>query len=102
MKISVIQMNSQDDKAKNIADAEALIRKAVAEDKSDLVVLPETFTYMGGTVESRRAHAETFPDGEAPVVGGDGLAEFPGGNHQHPSGGCRARRSGGARIESRG
>lgn len=65
MKISVIQMNSQDDKAKNIADAEALIRKAVAEDKSDLVVLPETFTYMGGTVESRRAHAETFPDGEA-------------------------------------
>ena len=65
MKISVIQMNSQDDKAKNIADAEALIRKAVSEDKSDLVVLPETFTYMGGTVESRRAHAETFPDGEA-------------------------------------
>lgn len=65
MKISVIQMNSQDDKAKNIADAENLIRKAVAEDKSDLVVLPETFTYMGGTIESRRANAETFPDGEA-------------------------------------
>ncbi len=65
MKISVIQMNSQDDKAKNIADAEAFVRKAVAEDKSDLVVLPETFTYMGGTVESRRANAETFPDGEA-------------------------------------
>ena len=41
-------------------------------------------------------------DDRTPVVGGDGLAEFSGGNHQHPSGGCRARRSGGVRIESRG
>ena len=65
MKIVTIQMNSQDDKAENLRQATALIERAVAEEKPDLVVLPETFTYMGGTPESRRRNAETFPDGEA-------------------------------------
>jgi nitrilase len=64
MKIATLQMNTQDDKAANIRQAIALIDAAVAAEQPDLVVLPETFTYMGGTVESRRANAETFPEGE--------------------------------------
>ena len=65
MKIACLQMNTQDDKAANIAQAVALIEEAVPAEKPDLVVLPETFTYMGGTHQSRMAAAETFPDGEA-------------------------------------
>jgi len=65
MKVASLQMNTRDDKAENIRQAISLIDAAVAAEHPDLVVLPETFTYMGGTVESRRANAETFPDGEA-------------------------------------
>ncbi|ESR27020.1 carbon-nitrogen hydrolase family protein [Lutibaculum baratangense] len=65
MKIATLQMNTQDDKAANIAQAVSLIETAVEAERPDLVVLPETFTYMGGTHESRMAAAETFPDGEA-------------------------------------
>ncbi|TCT13399.1 nitrilase [Tepidamorphus gemmatus] len=65
MKVASLQMNSQDDKAANIAQAISLIEQAVRHDRPDLVLLPETFAYMGGNAESRRANAETFPDGEA-------------------------------------
>lgn len=65
MRISVIQMNSQADKAKNIEDALHLIKAAVSADKPDLVVLPETFAHMGGGAAMRRANAETFPEGTA-------------------------------------
>ncbi|MEG9883189.1 MAG: carbon-nitrogen hydrolase family protein [Hyphomicrobiales bacterium] len=65
MKISVIQMNSQADKAKNIEDASHLIKAAASEDKPDLVVLPENFAHIGGTAATRRANAETFPEGTA-------------------------------------
>src|SRR6218665_3951947 len=40
MKIGVVQMNSGSDKAKNVADAERLVRCVAAQDKPDLVVLP--------------------------------------------------------------
>ena len=65
MKVSLIQMNSQDDKAANLEQAERLVTAAVEEDNPDLVILPETFTYMSGNVEGERAAAERFPDGEA-------------------------------------
>lgn len=65
MKVASLQMNTRDDKAENIRQAVSLIEAAVTAEQPDLVVLPETFTYMGGTVESRRANAETFPQGEA-------------------------------------
>lgn len=65
MKVASLQMNTQDDKAANIRQAIRLIDEAVAAEAPDLVVLPETFTYMGGSVASQRAHAETFPEGEA-------------------------------------
>ncbi len=65
MKVSLIQMNSTDDKAKNLASAVQLIDEAVAVDCPELVVLPELFTYLGGTTEGAMAAAEVFPDGEA-------------------------------------
>lgn len=65
MRISVIQMNSADDKAANLDQATRLVRAAVKEDRPDLVVLPEVWTHLGGTAETKRAAAEVLPDGEA-------------------------------------
>ena len=65
MKISVIQMNSQNDKAKNLDEARKFIAAAAKEDKADLVVLPEMFTMLGGPLDARRKAAEEIPGGEA-------------------------------------
>ncbi len=65
MKVSLIQMNSQENKSANLAQAERLIESAVADGRPDLVVLPEMFTYLGESGEAKRAAAETLPDGEA-------------------------------------
>ena len=65
MKISVIQMNSQNDKAKNLDDARRYIAAAAKEDKADLVVLPEMFAMLGGPLDARRKAAEEIPGGEA-------------------------------------
>ncbi len=60
MRVSVIQMNSRDDKAANLAAAEALVGEAVREDRPDLVVLPEVWTLMGGDAAAKRAAAEVL------------------------------------------
>lgn len=65
MKASLIQTDARDDKAANLRQAEDLIARAVAEDRPDLVVLPEMFPYMGESVEGKRAAAEALPSGEA-------------------------------------
>jgi deaminated glutathione amidase len=63
MKVSLIQMNSVDDKAKNLAEAGRLIDEAVATEKPDWILLPETFDFIGGTTAEKRAAAETIPGG---------------------------------------
>lgn len=65
MRAALIQMNSRDDKAENLREARRLIEAAVAAERPDLVVLPELFSYIGGTPESRRANAERIPGGPA-------------------------------------
>lgn len=65
MKVSLIQMNSVHDKARNLASAAELIEKAVTEDRPDWVLLPECFDFMGGDRAAKRAAAETVPDGPA-------------------------------------
>ena len=65
MKVSIIQMNSVSDKAANIAAAEALIERAVREERPDWVLLPEFFDWAGGSAAIKRANAEAFPDGPA-------------------------------------
>jgi len=65
MKVSLIQMNSISDKAANVAAAEALIERAVREEKPDWVLLPEFFDWAGGSKADKLKNAETFPGGPA-------------------------------------
>ena len=65
MKVSLIQMNSISDKAANIAAAEALIERAVAEERPDWVLLPEQFDWAGGSKADKLANAESLPGGPA-------------------------------------
>ena len=68
MKVSLIQMNSQGDKAANLASAKTLIEQAVATDGPDMVVLPEYFTHLESNIPARQASAETLPEGETYVM----------------------------------
>jgi deaminated glutathione amidase len=65
LKVSLIQMNSINDKAANIAAAEALIERAVAEENPDWVLLPEQFDWAGGAQAEKLAAAERLPGGAA-------------------------------------
>jgi deaminated glutathione amidase len=65
MKISLIQMNSRNDKAANITSACELIERALAEDRPDWVALPECFDFLGGKRADKFAAAETLPGGPA-------------------------------------
>lgn len=65
MKTSLIQMNVQHDKAANIRLAAELIDRACETERPDLVMLPECFTFYGGTVALHKQAAEPFPGGEA-------------------------------------
>jgi predicted amidohydrolase len=61
MKISLIQMNTQERKDANLAQAERLIEAAMAEDRPDFVLLPEMFTMLSEDLEAKRANAEILP-----------------------------------------
>ena len=63
MRVCVVQTNSVDDKAANLAQVERLVGRAAQEDRPDLVLLPEVFAFQGGGLEARRAAAEPVPDG---------------------------------------
>jgi deaminated glutathione amidase len=63
MKVSIIQMNSISDKAANIRAAEALIERAVREERPDWVLLPEFFDWAGGSKADKLANAEALPGG---------------------------------------
>lgn len=65
MKISLIQMNSQPDRAANLAQALRLMRDACAQSKPDLLILPEHFDWTGGTPEDKRQAADLVPGGDA-------------------------------------
>lgn len=62
MKISAIQMNSGPEKAANLSQAGDLVSRAVAADRPDMVVLPEVFAHIGGSVADRRGAAEELPE----------------------------------------
>ena len=61
MRIAVIQMSPGAEKQKNIAQASALIERALASQAVDLVVLPEMWTCLGGTRAQKFATAEALP-----------------------------------------
>ncbi len=65
MKVSLIQMNSGSDKPANLAQARALIERAVANEKPDWIGLPEVWDFIGGSRRDKLAAAEEFPGGPA-------------------------------------
>lgn len=65
MKISLIQMNSQPDRAHNLAEAERLMIAAMLRDGPAMIVLPEHFDWSGGTPDEKRAAADDMPGGVA-------------------------------------
>ena len=65
--VAAVQLNSRDDKAANIAAAEAGITRA-AERGARLVVLPELWTYLGPG-EGNRANAEPIPGPVSDLLG---------------------------------
>ena len=66
LRVAAVQMNSDDDVAKNLAVVRARIAEAKAGGAS-FVLLPENFAFMGGTDEQRRDVAEAL-DGDGPIV----------------------------------
>lgn len=64
MRAAAVQLNSNEDKDRNLAAADRLIRGAAA-DGATLVVLPEKFNVLGSH-EAYRANAETL---DGPTVG---------------------------------
>ncbi len=61
MRVSVMQMNPGANKEENIAQARHLIEGAVAEDRPDIVSLPEVWDSLGGDRATRTANAEHLP-----------------------------------------
>lgn len=64
MKVSLVQMNSQNDKSVNLQTAATLIDNVVKAESPQLVVLPEYFAFLDDNVSAMHASAETFPGGE--------------------------------------
>ncbi|MDE1896999.1 MAG: carbon-nitrogen hydrolase family protein [Rhodospirillales bacterium] len=73
MRIAVIQMSPGADKEQNIAQARALIERALANQAVDLIVLPEMWTCLGGSRTQKFATAEALP---VPGEAGDEAYEF--------------------------
>ncbi|MFL5255605.1 MAG: carbon-nitrogen hydrolase family protein [Rhodopila sp.] len=71
MRVSVIQMNPGANKADNIAQARRLIEQAVAQDRPDIVSLPEVWDSLGGDRATRAANAEVLPARGSNEPGGE-------------------------------
>lgn len=65
MKLAMIQMNSQPDRAHNLRQATELMKQAVEASQPDLIVLPEHFDWSGGTARQKLLAADNLPGGEA-------------------------------------
>ncbi|MGD0635216.1 MAG: carbon-nitrogen hydrolase family protein [Beijerinckiaceae bacterium] len=65
MKVSLVQMNSVNDKPANIATAMALVERAVKDERPDWIALPEVFDFIGGSRADKIAAAEVLGEGPA-------------------------------------
>lgn len=64
MKVSLVQINSQDDKPRNIARAVELVEQVHRAEKPDLIALPEYFAFLGDGPAQMHGSGETLPEGE--------------------------------------
>ncbi len=62
IRIGVIQMAPNSDKAGNIGRARSLIDRMMASDRPDIVALPEMWSCLGGDRATKFAAAERLPD----------------------------------------
>lgn len=60
MKITAVQMNSQDDIEDNLAFVETAARQARHDDNAQMIVLPEYFAYLHDDVVKRRASGAEY------------------------------------------
>ena len=65
MRVSVVQMESGVDKARNIAEMLRLLKAAVSKDGTDLAVFPEMAACLSGDVEVMKRNAESV---DGPLV----------------------------------
>jgi predicted amidohydrolase len=65
MKVTAIQLNSQEDKELNLEQARRLILESHRRFPAELYVLPEYASFGGGTPEQKFAAAEQIPNGTA-------------------------------------
>ncbi|MEO1092979.1 MAG: carbon-nitrogen hydrolase family protein [Pseudomonadota bacterium] len=63
MKVALVQLNGQPEKAANLRAVERLVDEACWAERPDLVLLPEVVTAIGGDREARLGAAESIPDG---------------------------------------
>ena len=68
MRVALIQLAADVDLDANLEQARALAEAAIAAERPDLVVLPETFTLIGGDAATRAAAAETLGEGPASAM----------------------------------
>jgi nitrilase len=61
MRTTVVQMSPGHDKAANISQAERLCEAAIAEDRPDIIALPEIWSSLGGSRADSFANAEELP-----------------------------------------
>ena len=64
MRLALMQLNSRDDKTRNIETITQLFEERIAGQGVDMVVAPEYATFFGGSREEQWAMGETFPEGE--------------------------------------
>lgn len=70
MRVAAIQMSPGTDKKANIAQAQALIGRAIQTDRPTLLMLPEMWTCLGGDHATKLAAAEKIPAPGEPSMEG--------------------------------
>lgn len=70
LRVSVIQLSPGADKGANIDQASRIVDQAVAEDRPDLIALPEIWTCLGGDRATKFAAAEALPAPGSAQAGG--------------------------------
>lgn len=70
MRTTVVQMSPGHDKAANISQAERLCEAAIAEDRPDIIALPEIWTCLGGSRQDKFNSAEALPGPGSNEAGG--------------------------------
>ncbi len=97
MRISVVQMNPGADKRANIDQARQLIDQAIESDHPGLVSLPEMWTCLGGSRDTKFAQAEKLPPPGSNQSGGPAyefLREIARAERIHVHGGSIAEQAG--------